>query len=121
MFDVPQLRDGFGIAVVAMGLFGISEVLMLAEEQDEKSEHVTGALTKAWHASAAADDHYAAWADQVAGDKKGCRKGQARTTPETAAGNRESGTATQQKAKAAALWNVIAKKYGLTERQPTQL
>jgi putative tricarboxylic transport membrane protein len=27
VFDVPPLRDGFGIAVVAMGLFGISEVL----------------------------------------------------------------------------------------------
>ncbi|MFM9446123.1 hypothetical protein [Streptomyces acidiscabies] len=90
---------------------------------DKLPDHtaLTDALTKAWHASAAADDHYAAWADQVAGDKKGCRKGQARTTSETAAGNKESGTATQQKAKAAALWNVIAKQYGLTERQPTQL
>lgn len=29
VFDVPNLRDGFGIAVVAMGLFGISEVLAL--------------------------------------------------------------------------------------------
>ena len=37
VFDIPQLRDGFGIAVVAMGLFGISEVLMLAEEQDEQA------------------------------------------------------------------------------------
>ncbi|QNP72037.1 hypothetical protein IAG44_23215 [Streptomyces roseirectus] len=90
---------------------------------DKLPDHtaLTDALTKAWQASAAADDHYAAWADQVAGDKKNCRKGQARTTSETAQGNRESGTATQQKGKAAALWNVIAKKYGLTERQPTQL
>src|SRR6185312_5459248 len=31
-FGTPYLRDGFGIAVVAMGLFGISEVLMLAEQ-----------------------------------------------------------------------------------------
>ena len=30
VFGVPGLRDGFGIAVVAMGLFGISEVLMMA-------------------------------------------------------------------------------------------
>ncbi|MHC5906997.1 hypothetical protein ACVNF4_24315, partial [Streptomyces sp. S6] len=90
---------------------------------DELPDHeaLTAALTKAWKASAAADEHYAAWADQVAGDKKGCRKGQAKTTPETAQGNKESGTATQQKAKAAGLWNVVAKKYGLTERQPTQL
>ena len=82
---------------------------------------LTTALTKAWQASAAADNHYAAWADQVARDKKSCRKGTARTTPETQAGNRESGTASARKSEAARLWNAIAKKYGLTERQPTQL
>ncbi|GAA3128273.1 hypothetical protein [Streptomyces echinatus] len=78
------------------------------------------ALTKAWQASAAADNHYAAWAGQAKGHK-GCRKGHARTTGETQAGNRESGTASQQKGRAAGLWNTIAQKYGLTQRQPTQL
>ncbi|MEU0008439.1 hypothetical protein ABZ079_30355 [Streptomyces sp. NPDC006314] len=82
---------------------------------------LTAALTKAWQASAAADNHYAAWAGQVKGGHKGCKKGHARTTGETQAGNRESGTASAQKVKAAALWNVIATKYGLTQRQPTQL
>jgi hypothetical protein len=81
---------------------------------------LTSALTKAWQASASADNHYAAWADQVAG-KKGCRKGQARVTGQTQAGNRASGTASIEKAEAAKLWNTIAKTYGLTERQPTQL
>jgi hypothetical protein len=81
---------------------------------------LTDALTKAWQASASADNHYAAWADQTAG-KKGCKKGQARVTPQTQAGNRASGTASTEKAKAAELWNTIARKYGLTERQPTQL
>ncbi|MDO0934015.1 hypothetical protein QQY66_20845 [Streptomyces sp. DG2A-72] len=83
---------------------------------------LTSALNSAWQASASADNHYAAWADQVAA-KKGnlCKKGQARTTGQTAAGNRASGTATAQKAKAAQLWNAIAKTYGLTQRQPTQL
>ncbi|WP_053671432.1 hypothetical protein [Streptomyces sp. NRRL B-1140] len=81
---------------------------------------LTAALTKAWQASASADNHYAAWADQTAG-KKGCKKGQARTTNQTLAGNRASGVASTEKAKAAGLWNGIAKKYGLTERQPTQL
>src|SRR6185295_846415 len=33
VFDVPSLRDGFGIAVVAMGLFGLSEVLMMVEQK----------------------------------------------------------------------------------------
>ncbi|MFE5214256.1 MULTISPECIES: hypothetical protein [unclassified Streptomyces] len=82
---------------------------------------LTAALTRAWQASAAADNHYAAWAGQVKGGHKGCHKGHARTTGETAAGNRESGTASAQKTKAAALWNAIAQKYGLTQRQPTQL
>jgi hypothetical protein len=81
---------------------------------------LTTALTKAWQASAAADNHYAAWADQVAG-KKGCHKGQARSTGEVQAANRASGTASSEKAKAAALWNTIADTYGLTRRQPVQL
>ncbi|WP_371670703.1 hypothetical protein OG985_25645 [Streptomyces sp. NBC_00289] len=81
---------------------------------------LTTALTKAWQASASADQHYAAWADQVAG-KKGCKKGQARTTGQTVAGNRASGTASTEKARASQLWNAIAKPYGLTQRTPTQL
>jgi hypothetical protein len=83
---------------------------------------LTTALTKAWQASASADNHYAAWADQVAASKdKSCKKGQARATAQTQAGNRASGTASTQKAKAAQLWNGIAQTYGLTQRQPTQL
>ncbi|MGW2740847.1 hypothetical protein [Streptomyces sp. NPDC001450] len=82
---------------------------------------LTAALTKAWQASAAADNHYAAWADQVGGGRKGCHHGQARGTAQTQAGNRESATASAEKVKAAALWNTIAQKYGLTQRQPTQL
>ncbi|WP_030869106.1 hypothetical protein [Streptomyces sp. NRRL S-37] len=89
---------------------------------DKLPDHqaLTSALTKAWQASASADNHYAAWADQTAG-KKGCKKGQARSTGQTQAGNQASGTATTEKQKAAKLWNAIAKRYGLTERQPTQL
>ncbi|MEU6469607.1 hypothetical protein ABZ927_13780 [Streptomyces massasporeus] len=91
-------------------------------EVDQLPDHaaLTTALTKAWQASASADNHYAAWADQTAG-KKGCKKGQARATNQTQAGNRASGVASTEKAKAAGLWNGIAKKYGLTERRPTQL
>ncbi|WP_280879453.1 hypothetical protein [Streptomyces pseudovenezuelae] len=89
---------------------------------DKLANHgeLTTALTQAWQASASADNHYAAWADQAAG-KKGCRKGQARSTGQTAAGNTASGTASAQKVKASQLWNAIAKTYGLTQRQPTQL
>ncbi|MEU2559112.1 hypothetical protein ABZ626_07200 [Streptomyces longispororuber] len=81
---------------------------------------LTTALNRAWRASASADNHYAAWAGQVAG-KKGCRKGHARPTPQQAAGNRASGEATRAKQQAAELWNAIADKHGLTKRTPTQL
>ncbi|MFH8630230.1 hypothetical protein ACH4CC_10190 [Streptomyces lydicus] len=81
---------------------------------------LTAALTKAWQSSAAADNHYAAWAGQVGG-KKGCHKGKARVSRQTAQGNAASGQATQAKKQAAQLWNPLAKKYGLTERRPEQL
>lgn len=84
------------------------------------SAQLNSALTKAWKASAEADNAYAAWADQVAG-KKGCHKGKARSTQKTAVGNRASGEATAAKKKAAGLWNPTAQKFGLPERQYTQL
>ncbi|EPH43903.1 hypothetical protein STRAU_3055 [Streptomyces aurantiacus JA 4570] len=85
-----------------------------------KNAQLTAALNKAWKASASADNHYAAWADQVA-RKKGCRKGHARQTNHSAAGNRASGEATQAKQQAATLWNAIAQQHGLTKRDRTQL
>ncbi|MDX3833903.1 hypothetical protein [Streptomyces europaeiscabiei] len=83
-------------------------------------EALTTSLTKAWQASASADNHYAAWADQTAG-RKGCKKGQARATGQTQAGNQASGTASAEKTKAAKLWNTIATTYALTPRQAVQL
>lgn len=82
---------------------------------------LTEALTKAWRASAAADGHYASWADQAAHNHSVCKGGHARSTGEAQDGNRESGTATEQKKRAVRLWNAIAKQYGLTERQYSQL
>jgi TctA family transporter len=40
VFDVAPLRDGFNIAILAMGLFGISEVLMMAEDRDSAGKAV---------------------------------------------------------------------------------
>jgi serine/threonine-protein kinase len=77
-------------------------------------------LTTAWKASAAADNHYAAWADQVAG-AKGCPNGNATKTEQTDQGNAASEQATLAKKKAAALWNPIAQQYGLPQRQITEL
>jgi hypothetical protein len=81
---------------------------------------LSDALTRAWRASAAADSHYASWAEQAKG-KKVCKGGHAHSTAETAEGNRESGTATEQKKRAVKLWNTIADKYGLTKRTYGQL
>ncbi|MEU5524609.1 hypothetical protein ABZ759_29100 [Streptomyces sp. NPDC047860] len=100
----------------------VTDLSALSVDKLPDHQALTSALTKAWQASASADNHYAAWADQVAGSKgKSCKKGQARATKQTQAGNRASGTATAEKGKAAQLWNAIARQYGLTERQPTQL
>ncbi|WP_406125270.1 hypothetical protein [Streptomyces sp. NBC_00989] len=98
----------------------VTKLSQLTVDKLPENAALTTALTNAWKASAAADNHYATWADQAAG-KHGCKKGQARTTGQTAAGNAASGTASNQKVKASALWNTIAKTYGLTQRQPTQL
>lgn len=38
VLGIPELRDGFGVAVLAMGLFGISEVLMMAGTPESKAE-----------------------------------------------------------------------------------
>lgn len=91
-------------------------------ETDKLPNHdrLTSALTRAWKSSAAADLHYATWAKQVGG-KKGCHKGKARLTAQTGAGTRSSGQATTAKKEAARLWKPIATKYGLKQRQFSQL
>ncbi|WP_228974137.1 hypothetical protein [Streptomyces sp. DH12] len=89
---------------------------------DKLPDHaaLASALTTAWQASAKADDHYAAWAEQVK-KPKNCKDGKARNTGSTASAAGASSEATIAKRKAAGLWNGIARTYGLTERQPTQL
>ncbi|MBW1600390.1 hypothetical protein, partial [Streptomyces sp. JJ38] len=83
-------------------------------------EKLSGRLEDAWKASAEADEHYADWADQVAGED-GCDDGEAKLTESLRKGHRASGDATSAKEDAAALWNPVAREYGLTERKPTQL
>jgi hypothetical protein len=82
---------------------------------------LTDALTKAWTASAAADSHYANWADQAQSNHHVCKGGTARSTGEAQAANQASGTATEQKKRAVKLWNAIARQYGLTQREFSQL
>ncbi|MDT9690519.1 hypothetical protein Q5762_19670 [Streptomyces sp. P9(2023)] len=82
---------------------------------------LSAALTKAWQASASADDHYAAWADQVKGNKKLCKGGKARGTTQTVEAGKKSSDATIAKREAAGLWNPTAQKFGLPKREPVQL
>lgn len=92
----------------------------LAVDKLPSHAQLTASLTKAWQASASADDHYAAWAKQVKG-KNGCKDGKARNTGQTALATRASGDATKAKQEASGLWNAIAGKYGLTQRRSDQL
>ncbi|WP_051807282.1 hypothetical protein [Streptomyces sp. NRRL F-2664] len=88
---------------------------------DKLPDHVrlSAALTKAWRASADADNSYAAWADDVEDDK--CKDGRAKVTKNASEGNKSSGEATKAKESAATMWNSIAGKYGLTKRDKSQL
>ncbi|MEU9982324.1 hypothetical protein [Streptomyces sp. NPDC050856] len=107
-----------GAAAQRRGL--VTKLQGLSVDKLPDNSALSAALTRAWQASASADDHYAVWATQVKG-KKGCKDGHARNTGHTAQANRASGEATAAKQQAAGLWNRIATTYGLTPRQPTQL
>ncbi|CAM5500730.1 putative protein OS=Streptomyces microflavus OX=1919 GN=G3I39_05315 PE=4 SV=1 [Streptomyces microflavus] len=90
---------------------------------DKLPQHaaLNSSLTRAWKASAAADEHYATWARQAKKNKNVCKGGQARSTNETARANQQSGVATKAKQEASGLWNSIAEKYGLTKHTPVEL
>ncbi|MYT33211.1 hypothetical protein [Streptomyces sp. MspMP-M5] len=98
----------------------VKRLQQLPVDKIPNSAELTAALTTAWQSSAAADNHYAAWADKVGG-KGGCDKGHAKGGKEASQGNAASGAATQAKRQAAGLWNPLAQKYGLREHQPEQL
>ncbi|MEU6978578.1 MULTISPECIES: hypothetical protein [unclassified Streptomyces] len=98
----------------------VTRLQKLSVDKVPDSGALTAALTKAWQASASADDHYAAWADQ-AKSKKVCKGGRARSTSQTIEANKKSGEASTAKREAAGLWNPTAEKYGLTKRSQTQL
>ncbi|MET9624223.1 hypothetical protein ABZZ37_26120 [Streptomyces sp. NPDC006464] len=98
----------------------VTRLQALSVDQLPNNSELTASLTKAWQASASADDHYAAWADQMK-NKKMCKGGKARSTGETVAAGKASSEATVAKREAAGLWNPTAEKYGLSKRTPTQL
>ncbi|MFD7864661.1 hypothetical protein [Streptomyces sp. NPDC059783] len=98
----------------------VTRLQALTVDKLPNHDRLTAALTKAWQASASADDHYAGWATQ-AKSKKVCKNGKARPTSHYRQANAQSGEATRAKQQAAALWNAIATKYGLTKRAATAL
>ncbi|OLZ58410.1 hypothetical protein AV521_46160 [Streptomyces sp. IMTB 2501] len=98
----------------------VSKLSQLTIDKLPNHGDLVAQLTTAWKASAAADNHYAAWADQVAATT-GCHKGHAKNTTQTIQGNTASEQATLAKKKAAALWNPIAHQYDLPQRRFTQL
>ncbi|MFE1415388.1 hypothetical protein ACFW6F_32025 [Streptomyces sp. NPDC058746] len=97
----------------------ITRLQELKVDQLPDNARLTAALTKAWQASADADNSYAAWADDVDDDK--CKDGKAKNSSHASDGNKSSGEATKAKEQAATLWNNIAAKYGLTKRDKSQL
>ncbi|MFG2145239.1 hypothetical protein ACGFRG_13720 [Streptomyces sp. NPDC048696] len=98
----------------------VTRLQKVAVDKLPNNAKLTAQLTKAWQASASADNHYAGWADQN-GKGKGCKHGHSRHTAEEAQGDRASGEATIAKQQASGLWNAIAGKYGLTKRSSAQL
>ena len=76
-------------------------------------------LREGWQASADADAHYAAWADQ---SKSSCaHKHQPKAGGELSQGDADSGMASADKAKASQLWNAIADATGMPRRSSIQL
>ncbi|MFC7306316.1 hypothetical protein ACFQVC_19090 [Streptomyces monticola] len=99
----------------------VTRLGQLEVDQLPSNAQLTSALNKAWKSSAAADNHFAAWADKIVATKNACPKKKARKFPQHAAAVDASGQATQAKEQAANLWNGIAQKYGLTTRKPIEL
>ncbi|MEU3599776.1 hypothetical protein ABZ714_13770 [Streptomyces sp. NPDC006798] len=99
----------------------VARLQSLPVDKLPRNGELTASLIRAWNSSAAADDHYAAWAEQVKNGKKGCQDGRARSTKRAVEGNRASGDATAAKRQASGMWNAIAKDFDLTSRRAEQL
>ncbi|MGW2843239.1 hypothetical protein ACWCWD_36295 [Streptomyces sp. NPDC001493] len=98
----------------------VTRLKSVAIDQLPDNAALASSLTRAWEASASADEHYANWAHQAKG-KKACKGGKAASTNETSKAGEKSGEATTAKKQASRLWNAIAGKYGLTTRAYTEL
>ncbi|NUU20532.1 MAG: hypothetical protein HOV68_03295, partial [Streptomycetaceae bacterium] len=88
----------------------------LKTDQIPRGAELSEWLRKAWEASAKADRAFAAWGQENAADA--CARGgkRAKTTDSKRDATRESGTATNAKNKAVAIWNDAAKESGLNSR-----
>ncbi|MDT0305366.1 hypothetical protein RM780_00095 [Streptomyces sp. DSM 44917] len=117
---LPQAADSLRAAAEQRnGLLARLENLTVSDIPD--GDELAASLRTAWSASAEADTHYAAWADEARQERGVCRGGQARHTDRATRGDRASGRATEAKERAAALWNPVARQHGLPERAAAQL
>ncbi|MEU3076264.1 hypothetical protein [Streptomyces laurentii] len=99
----------------------ITRLKTLSVDKIPNNAALTDSLTRAWQASASADDYYAAWAVQAKTNHKVCKGGHVRPTSQSKAGDRKSGEATAAKKQASGLWNPTADKYQLSRREWSQL
>ena len=97
----------------------IQQLGLLQTNQLAHGSELVGELRQGWQASADADTHYAAWAAQSVSSC--AHTHHPSTGGQLEQGDAASGTATDAKAKAARLWNDIAKQTGMPERSGSQL
>src|SRR5262245_9386189 len=70
-FDIPELSDGIGFVIVAMGMFGTTEII-LNLEQKEKREIFTSKVTNLWPTK---QDFKDCWASVLRGTALGSALG----------------------------------------------
>ncbi|WP_461038369.1 hypothetical protein, partial [Streptomyces mayteni] len=99
----------------------VTELNVLSLDAVQDGAALATALTEAWQASAEADDHYAAWADEARTNPAVCQGGSATHTDRANQGDAASGRATTAKERASQLWSPVAAQYGLPERTSDQL
>ncbi len=97
----------------------IQQLGLLQTGQLTHGTELVAELRRGWQASADADTHYAAWAGESVASCAHTHKPD--TGGELGKGDAASGTASEAKAKASKLWNVIAAATGMPERSGSQL
>jgi len=114
---LPESQAALTAAAAQRGEL-VQKLAALKTDQLPDGAKLTEQLQKAWQASATADAEYAAWAgDAIAG----CDPATVKSNPHLKNGNDASGTATTAKTQASELWNAIAGRTGLPNKDKSEL